>query len=71
MKNITIICLGLLCISGPKQSFVPEHLHLYWIKKAKKELLRAKPNPVIQGLQNTLHFIPANGVKYLFSNMAD
>ena len=77
MKNITIIWLGLLCISGPKQKFyecrasVPAKLQSYWIIKAKKELLRAQPNPIVQGLQNTLHFIPSNGIKKIFPHIAD
>jgi len=61
MKNALIICLSLLFISGPKQinAPAPAYLHLYWIKKVKKELLRTVPGASAQQVDGPSHFTAA------------
>ena len=59
MKPALIFCLSLLLISGPKQTCpaVYPYLHLYWVKKAKKELRRAGQNPLLNSLYNSVRFV--------------
>ncbi|MBW4890044.1 hypothetical protein KXQ82_09970 [Mucilaginibacter sp. HMF5004] len=70
MKRATIICLGLLLISGPMQKAKQVHsplayVQLYWFKKVKKEILQTDQTPLWVAVNNSLHFVTNGGLKKL------
>jgi hypothetical protein len=44
---------------------VVSKLQLYWLKRAKKEILRTEANPLAQALDNSLRFVANDGFKKL------
>jgi hypothetical protein len=50
--------------AGPDAAQAP-CLQQYWLKKTRKELLRTEQNPLLQAIDNSLHFVTKNGIKQL------